>query len=192
MNETVAGNETGAPMASRTVRIKPLHGAPRKVWQLVHIVSAVGWLGIELCVLVLAVVGLTTDDPATRRTAYDAAVLLADALFLPVTVLMLVSGLVLGLGSRWGLLRYYWVAAKLAIGCALLVAGTATLEASVRGAADLATAGGLTEGDGISLAGMLAVVAGLTFVASVLSVTKPWGRTPWRRGPAPQPRIQES
>ncbi|OLF17395.1 hypothetical protein [Actinophytocola xanthii] len=179
-------------MSPSTVRIKPLHGAPRKVWQLVHIVSAVGWLGIELCVLVLAVVGLSTDDLATRRTAYDAAVLLADVLFLPATMLMLVSGLVLGLGTRWGLLRYYWVAVKLAIGCALLVAGTATLENSVRGAAELADAGTLTEGEGISLVGMLAVVAGLTFVAAVLSVGKPWGRIPWRRDLAPQQRIQES
>jgi hypothetical protein len=188
----VSRDGTGVTMAPTTVRIKPLHGAPRKVWQLVHIVSAVGWLGIELCVLVLAVVGLTTDDPATLRTAYDAAVLLADALFLPVTVLMLVSGLVLGLGTKWGLLRYYWVAVKLAIGCALLVAGTATLEGSVRGAAELAGAGTLAEGDSIGLVGMLSVVAGLTFVASVLSVAKPWGRIPWRRDLVPQPRIQES
>lgn len=180
-----------AAPATVSARIKPLHGVPRKVWQVVHIVSAVGWLGIELCVLALAVTGVSSEDPGTVRTAYDAAVLLADVFFLPVTVLMLLSGLVLGLGTRWGLLRYYWVAVKLAIGTALLVAGTYTLENAVRGAADLAATGALSQGDGIGLAGMLSVIAALTLVASVLSVVKPWGRIPWRRTPSPSP-AQES
>lgn len=161
--------------------IKPLHGVPRKVWQITHIVSAVGWLGIEVCVLGLTAIGVTSDDADTVRTAHDAAVLLADTFFLPATVLMLLSGLVLALGTRWGLLRYYWVAVKLAIGCALLVAGTYTLEATVRETADLAEAGALTSGDGVSLVGMLSVIAGITLFAAILSVAKPWGRIPWRR-----------
>lgn len=167
--------------------IKPLHGVPRKVWQIIHIVSAVGWLGIEVCVLGLTAIGLGSEDAGTVRTAYDGAVLLADTFFLPATLLMLVSGLVLGLGTRWGLVKYWWVAVKLAIGCALLLAGTYTLESAVRGTADLAASGALTEGDSIGLVGMLSVIAGLTLFASILSVAKPWGRIPWRsRSPQPQ------
>ncbi|HEX2134241.1 MAG TPA: hypothetical protein VHH15_22075 [Actinophytocola sp.] len=169
--------------------IKPLHGVPRKVWQIVHIVSAVGWLGIEVCVLGLTAIGLTADDPGTVRTAHDAAVLLADTFFLPATVLMFVSGLVLGLGTRWGLFRYYWVTAKLAIGCALLVAGTYTLEATVREVSDLAAADALPTGAGPSVVGMLSVIAALTLFAAVLSVAKPWGRIPWRTR---SPQTQES
>ncbi len=188
-----APNKTGASM------IKPLHGVPRKVWQIVHIVSAVGWLGIEVCVLGLAAIGMTADDADTVRTAYDAAVLLADTFFLPATVLMFLSGVVLGLGTRWGLVRHYWVAVKLAIGCALLVAGTTNLEASVRETAGALAAGTIADGDRISLFGMLTVIAGLTLFAAVLSVAKPWGRIPWRRTRAteqtrtsPQPATQES
>jgi len=181
-------NGTGTTMARSRPGIKPLHGAPRKVWQIVHIVSAVGWLGVEVCVLGLTVIGLTADEPGTVRTAYDAAVLLADTFFLPATVLMLLSGLVLGLGTRWGLLRYYWVAVKLAIGCALLVAGTYTLEAALRDTAGLSSAGALTEADGISLVGMLSVIAAMTLFAAVLSVVKPWGRIPWRTRRVPQPQ----
>lgn len=167
--------------------VKPLHGVPRKVWQITHIVSAVGWLGIEVCVLGLTAIGLAADDAATVRTAHDAAVLLADTFFLPATLLMLLSGLVLGLGTKWGLFKYYWVVVKLAIGCALLLAGTYSLENTMRETADLAEAGELTGGEGASLIGMLSVIAGITLFAAILSVTKPWGRTPWRGNRNPRP-----
>lgn len=170
--------------------VKPLHGVPRKVWQIAHIVSAVGWLGIEVCVLGLTAIGLAADDAGTARTAHDAAVLLADTFFMPATVAMLLSGLVLGLGTKWGLFKYYWVAVKLAIGCALLVAGTYTLEATMRETAEFARAGTLTDGEGVSLVGMLSVIAGITLFAAVLSVTKPWGRIPWRGARNPRPARQ--
>jgi hypothetical protein len=182
-------NGTGTSM------IKPLHGVPRKVWQIVHIVCAVGWLGIVVCVLGLTVIGMTTDDAGTLRTAYDGAVLVADTFFLPASLLMFLSGLVLGLGTKWGLVKYYWVTVKLVIGCALLVAGTMNLEAAVREVADAVADGTVTGGDHISLVGMIAVIAGLTLFAAVLSVAKPWGRTPWRRTRATtnaQPATQES
>ncbi|MCT2585794.1 hypothetical protein [Actinophytocola gossypii] len=180
--------ETGIAMANKPV-IKPLHGVPRKVWQLIHIVSAVGWLGIEVCVLGLATIGLTTDDPGTARTAHDAGMLLADTFFVPATALMFVSGLVLGLGTRWGLVKYYWVAAKLVIGIALLVAATFALKNAVVEVAGLSAAGELTDGDEISFVGMLSVIALLTLVAALLSVVKPWGRIPWRTR---TPQTQES
>jgi hypothetical protein len=176
--------------------IKPLHGVPRKVWQIVHIVGAVGWLGIVVSVLGLTTMGMTADDAGTARTVYDAAVLLADTFFLPATLLMFLSGLVLGLGTKWGLVKYYWVTTKLVIGCALLVAGSVNLEAAVREVATAVANGTATEGDHISLVGMIAVIAGLTLFAAVLSVAKPWGRTPWRRTgttqASPQPVTQES
>lgn len=161
--------------------IKPLHGVPRKVWQIVHIVAAVGWLGIVVSVLGLTTMGMNADDTATARTVYDAAVLVADTFFLPATLLMFLSGLVLGLGTKWGLVKHYWVAVKLVIGCALLVAGSVNLEAAVREVATAVAEGTATRGDHISLVGMIAVIAGLTLFAAVLSVAKPWGRIPWKR-----------
>jgi nucleoside recognition membrane protein YjiH len=161
--------------------IKPLHGAPRKVWQITHIVSAVGWLGIVVCVLGLTLIGLSSDDAGTVRTAHDAAALLAEMFFLPATLLMFISGVILALGTKWGLVKHYWVLVKLVIGCALLVAGTITLGDAV---ADMATdnaAGTVAEGDGISLAGMLSVIAGISLFSAILSVAKPWGRTRWGR-----------
>lgn len=187
----LTANRNGGPV---TARIKPLHGVPRKVWQVIHIVSAVGWLGIELCVLGLTVIAFGTDDAGTVRLAHDAATLLAETFFLPATVLMLLSGVVLGLGTKWGLVRYYWVAVKLAIGLALLVAGTISLEVALRGVSDHAAESVLTDGEVISVIGMLSMIALLTLVSAVLSVFKPWGRIPWRRTAVRPTRIhtQES
>jgi hypothetical protein len=34
--------------STRAIRIKPLHGTVRHVWQITHIAAAVGWFGILL------------------------------------------------------------------------------------------------------------------------------------------------
>ncbi|HEY0454005.1 hypothetical protein [Actinophytocola sp.] len=159
-----------------SIRIKPLHGTVRNVWQILHIMSAVGWLGILLSTLALCMTGLFTTSQARAHTAYDAAVLIADTFFAPATLLTLLSGLVLALGTKWGLFRFYWVVVKLVIGLALVVAGTMTLGSTIAESAAAAGSWPMEYGAKIGPVGMIAVLAALTLVALVLSVAKPWGR----------------
>jgi hypothetical protein len=105
--------------------IQPLPKPVRQTWLVLHVVCSVGWIGVEIAVLTLCVAGMSADDPARARTMYDAASLLADDFFLLATLLVLITGLVLGLGTKWGLFRYYWVLGKLLI--ALVVTGIAVL-----------------------------------------------------------------
>jgi len=168
--------------------IKQLRGTTKHVWQIVHAASSVGWLGVLASTLALTVVGLLTDDVRRARTAYDAADMLAEVFFVPVTLLMLGSGIVLSLGTKWGLFRFYWVVVKLVISLALVVAGTMTLGAAIGGTADLAAGPALVEyGDRIGLAGMIAVLTVVTLVALVLSYVKPWGRI--NKAPASRVRV---
>src|ERR687896_940300 len=80
-----------------------------------HVTSSVGWVGAALVFLALAAIGLSSDDETTVRGAYMVMAPAAWFVLVPLAHASLVSGIALSLGTPWGLLRYHWVVAKLAI-----------------------------------------------------------------------------
>ena len=80
-----------------------------------HITSSVGWVGAALAFLALAVIGFTSDDPVKVRGAYLLMAPAAWFVLVPLAHASLLSGIVLSLGTTWGLFRYYWVVLKLGI-----------------------------------------------------------------------------
>lgn len=91
-----------------------LSGPVRKGFLLVHIVSAALWFGVDIAFGILATTALLTDDPATASTAVQAVRMFAIWPMFGASLASLATGVVLGLGSKYGLLRYWWVAVKLA------------------------------------------------------------------------------
>ena len=109
------------PPAIRRLRISP---ALRKGTLVVHIASAGIWVGVDVIVAVLVLVGWFGDDPGVRGVAYQALGLFVVWPMLVSGLVCLLSGLLLGLASKWGLVRYWWVAVKLALNlvlCTLIV-----------------------------------------------------------------------
>ena len=149
-------------MKISTQGIQPLPRRVRQIWMILHVVCSVGWLGVLVASLALCVAALGTDDPRRETALYTAVASLSDTFFLPGTLLVLLTGVVLGIGTKWGLARFYWVLTKLVIALVLLVIANFVF-------ADRETAGAF---------GLLTLLA--TF-ATVLSILKPWGRISWRR-----------
>jgi hypothetical protein len=168
------------------ITLQPLPRRVRKVWLILHVVSSVGWLGVEVALLALGLTGLAAGDPAIERAMWTAAASLADTLLMPASVLSVLTGVVLGMGTKWGLAKHYWVFVKLILGLVLFVASAFTLNDNLQTAADLAAAANpYRGGDAVSLAGMMSVIGLLGLTAAVLSIIKPWGRINWRRTPKP-------
>lgn len=145
-----------------------------------HIASSVGWLGAVVCFLVLSVVAITSEAPTTVRAIYVAMEPMGWWVLVPLSLLSLGTGLVQSLGTRWGLLRHYWVVSKLVIN----VAASAVLLLYMQTLDHLA---GLASADADldalrSPSPVLHSAAALVLlvVATVLSVYKPKGLT--RRG----------
>lgn len=162
----------------------PLSRRARQVVLVAHIAASVGWLGVDVVLLVLSVTGLTTGDPALMVGVYQAIGVLVPLVLVPATLAALGTGILLGTGTRWGLLRHWWVVAKLVLTVGLTVAVYVALRPGV---AELATAaaspgpGGLVHavGDGpreLIFGPTVSLV--VLLVATTLSVLKPWGRTP--------------
>lgn len=158
----------------------------RKTLLLTHIVSAGSWLGFDLVLGILTLTALRAD----ATTAAAAAVSLAAFTTWPLIttgLLTLTSGILLGIGSKYGLVRYRWVLIKLVLTIVLialvpilLLSGVSTLNENGLRA--------LEAGDTPLVAwnALFPPIVSSTsmIVAMTISVFKPWGRTaftPWGR-----------
>jgi hypothetical protein len=151
----------------------------RQVTLIVHLVSAGAWIGIDVIVAVLVLVGRFGTDLHTRSLAYQALAAFVVWPMLACGLVCLVTGVLLGLLTKWGLVRYWWVLVKLVLN---LVLCTLILLALQPGMAEVAgygrdLLGGTPDPDAVSQLFFPPAVSltALTF-ATVLGVVKPWGR----------------
>jgi len=153
----------------------------RKLALTAHIVSSVGWLGAVVVFLALGIAGLTSQDAQLVSAVYLAMEPAGWSVLVPLSLASLITGLVQSLGSKWGLLRHYWVLMKLGINLlasvvVLLYMQTLAFLADV--ASRTASAGGDLSGLR-SASPVLHAGAGLLLLlaAATLSVYKPRGMT---------------
>lgn len=149
----------------------------RKLALLAHVVSSVGWLGAVLVFLGLTAIGLTSSDERMVRGVYLAMEPAAWAVLLPLAFGSFLTGLILSLGTTWGLLRHYWVVTKLVINLACIGYLLVYLGTFRQMAQTAATSENL---DAVrsSSPGLHAVLAAiLLLLAAVLAVYKPKGLT---------------
>ena len=75
----------------------------------VHIISSIGWIGAAAGYLVLGIAAALAEQPLTVRAAWISMELVGWLAIVPLGCLALLTGLVMSLGTAWGLLRHYWV-----------------------------------------------------------------------------------
>ncbi|GAB2667474.1 membrane protein [Kribbella swartbergensis] len=154
-----------------------------------HIASVGSWFGIDVVMAVLTFTALGTDSESTKALCFRVLELVT---VWPMTVsglVCLVTGVLLAVGSKYGLTKYWWVVVKLFLNLLLSALVLVSLRPGVAEIADRAEAGDL----GIPLGDMIyppIVSPTLLTFAIVLSVFKPWGllrrrkRTENAQGPA--------
>src|SRR3712207_1259055 len=81
----------------------------RKFALAAHITLAVGWVGAAAGYIALDVAAATSQEAQTLRAAYLAMELIAWYVIVPLALASLLTGLVMSLGTKWGLFRHYWV-----------------------------------------------------------------------------------
>jgi hypothetical protein len=155
----------------------------RKFALVAHVSSSVGWFGAVLAFLALAVTGVVTRDDQLAQAAYVMMEPVAWYVIVPLNLASLATGLVSSLATSWGLLRHYWVLAKLLINVVATVVLLMYMQTLGR------LAGVARQGSTGDLAGLrdlspivhtgAAVV--LLLLAMVLAVYKPRGVTAYGR-----------
>lgn len=149
----------------------------RKFALTAHVTFSVGWLGAVIGFLVLVVTALSTQDTQTVRVAWIAMELIGWFAIVPLAFASLLTGLVMSLGTKWGLFKHYWVFFKLS----LTVIATSVLLLNMQTVSSLVDIAAETES--VNIAGMwgelLHAGGGLLIllVITILSIYKPRGMT---------------
>lgn len=164
----------------------PATAAIRKLTLAVHLTVSVGWIGALAAYIALDLVVSMSREAEAIRAGYLAMGRIVTYVIVPLALASLVTGIVLSLVTKWGLLRHYWVVISLvltAFATAVLLRETQVLQDLVEVAIDPAT----SPEDVRALPGTLVHSIGgmvVLLVVLVLNVYKPRGLTPYgRRGP---------
>jgi hypothetical protein len=155
----------------------------RKFALTVHLTCSVGWIGAVVAYLVLGLTAVTNPDAATVRAAWIAMDVTGWWAIVPLAIAALLTGLVMSLGTHWGLFRHYWVLISLVLtflSTVVLLLHMPTVSAManlarIADGANLRALGGDLFHPGVGLVVLLAI--------TVLNVYKPVGVTPygWRK-----------
>lgn len=152
----------------------------RRAVLVTHILAASAWIGIDVVVAILVVTSMLSDSGQTQAVAYTGLGMVAVWPMFIAGVACLCSGLLLGLGTKYGLVRYWWVAIKL---CLNVILTTLVVVALRPGVDDLASYGDAVLGGespaAVDTSQMMfppAVSLTALTIAVVLAVFKPWGR----------------
>lgn len=157
----------------------------RKLMLAIHLTVSVGWLGAVIAYLALDATVASSHDPQVVRGAWLAMDLVVSSAIVPLALASLLTGLVMSLGTKWGLFRHWWVLISFvltSVATLVLLSEAGVVRRAAEIAADPAT----------SAEGLLALpptlvhsVGGLVvlLLVQVLNVYKPQGLTPygWRK-----------
>lgn len=156
-----------------------LRGGTRKFVLLAHIVAGGAWIGMDVVMGILVFTGMLTDDVGRESLTLRALEVFAVWPVLTAGLLSLITGVALGLGSKYGLVRYWWVAVKLALNVVLVVLVLFLLRGGVDQAAVIGrelALGQDVDPETTNLIFPPIVSTSALLLATVLSVYKPWGR----------------
>ena len=85
----------------------------RKLALAVHLTSSIGWIGAAVAYLPLVAVLLSSHDHQVVRDTIRMMNLIDWFVIVPFAYIALATGLVMSLGTPWGLLRHWWVVISL-------------------------------------------------------------------------------
>jgi hypothetical protein len=163
----------------------------RKLALATHLAFSVGWIGAAVTYLALAIAATAGQDPPLVRGAYLAMELTGWYVIVPAAVGSLLTGIVMSLGTRWGLLRHYWVLFSLV----LTLFATVILLLHMRDVSAMADMARQADDDSLDQLGgdLVHPAVGLVvlLVIQALNVFKPRGMTRYGQRKHHQQRVEQ-
>lgn len=157
----------------------------RKGMLAAHLTCSTGWLGAVVAYLVLDVTVATSGDAQAVRSAWIAMGLVTSSVIVPLAIAALITGIVMSLGTKWGLFRHWWVLISLVL---TVVAVMVLLSEAgvIRAIAELAADPAVSDSRILAIPATLPHSMGglvVLLVVQVMNVYKPQGLTPygWRK-----------
>jgi len=155
----------------------------RKLVLTVHLTCSVGWIGAVIAYLALVIAAMTSQEARMLQAVWIAMKVIGWYVIVPLALAALLTGLVMALGTPWGLFRHYWVLISLV----LTIFATVVLLVHMQTVSDIAGRAAATPGAAVGGLPGEFVHAGVgmlvLLVIQVLNMYKPRGTTPygWRK-----------
>jgi hypothetical protein len=163
----------------------PMGPGLRKLALTVHVTTSLGWIGAVAAFIVLDVATVTSSEPVLLRAAYVGMDLMTRWVIVPLAFAAFLSGLIMSLGTKWGLFRHWWVVVTLVL--TVLATIVLLVQVPVIGhRAAMATDPATTDAELDAMGNLLPHSIGGTIVLiaiTMLNVYKPRGLTRygWRK-----------
>ena len=143
----------------------------RKALLTLHISASVALIGSGAGIAALSLIAIG-ESAGDAQVVYTAARTLVFTLGIPLSFISLLSGIAMGLGTRWGVLRHRWTVAKLGLQLTIIACGGLVIRPMMEQLID--------GGDGgtaqWTMTAGAAFNTGCAMVAVGLAVFKPGGR----------------
>ena len=109
---------TASPVSQHTASSS--HGLPltprlRKFALTAHLTCSIGWIGAVMAYLALVIAAMTSQTSRTLQAVWIAMEVIGWYAIVPLALAALLTGLVMALGTPWGLFRHYWVLISLVL-----------------------------------------------------------------------------
>ncbi|CDZ25177.1 Putative integral membrane protein [Neorhizobium galegae bv. officinalis] len=174
----------------------------RRLMLVTHVATSVGLLGAISAFLVLAITGIATSDAVVTMAVYPSMEIITWIVIIPLLLAALAIGIIQSLATQWGLIRHWWVVAKLMV--TTFAGGVLLLQ--LEGISRLADAPDLENPElfHVRLSTVVHASAGLIvlLIPLALSIYKPRRLTPYGKrkqeqrrleaGPGPVPSSRDS
>jgi hypothetical protein len=89
--------------------------ALRKFMLTVHVTASVGWIGVVIAYLALVGAAMMDAENTILMAAWTGMYLIGWYALVPLSLAALLTGIIMSLGTPWGLFRHYWVIISLAL-----------------------------------------------------------------------------
>jgi hypothetical protein len=145
----------------------------RTALRALHVVFSGGWLGLAAAMLTLGLTAALATDAVFAAACYT----MMDSFGIAIPVFAIgsvLSGVALSLGTRWGVVRYWWVVVKTVLAIATIVTAVGLAGAWREQVVD--RYGQVVDVPAWLLVGSSTLHVVMLGVATVISVGKPWGR----------------
>ncbi|MGQ0843009.1 MAG: DUF2269 domain-containing protein [Sporichthyaceae bacterium] len=154
--------------------------AVRRAALLAHVVASIGWIGAVLAYLAFATVAVRGGDPELMRAAYLVMDPVQRWALVPLAGAAALTGVVMSLGTPWGLIRHWWVIFKLLLTTVASVVLVLNTTGRVRTLTEAAQRPEQVGGDGLN-GQIVHATVGLVIllVVAALGAYKPRGATGW-------------
>lgn len=180
MSSEHAARAASLPVPAPTSRLKAWSLTPRQKKSVLalHIGVSVGLFGIYAALFILGTIAATAADPAPAAAAYEAMGMLRVVIPFGAAGVLL-TGVILGLGTTWGLVKHYWIVTKLALTAVVVPVSVLiffpSLQRAIADARATPLSGAAQTDESLVLLAATGTVVLLLAAATAIAVFKPWG-----------------